>query len=117
MSDDTSTSRGGELDERTRALIEQAHQCGALPNIDDCLPYLNLGHMLSVLAGQQGNAPWMTAYPCLESPEEPSTYSYSQFSDMVNRAAMLLAREYGIGPGRTVAIAPISQAATAVLLF
>ena len=111
------SERSTAADPRIAASIEEAHRCEKLPNLDDCLPYRDFTLLWAALASRWGNRPWMTYYPCKEVGEQPSSLSFGEFSDLIDRVAALLANEYGISAGRTIALMTINQPITAAIYF
>ncbi|HVP10749.1 MAG TPA: AMP-binding protein [Phycisphaerae bacterium] len=104
-------------DAKTASWIEQAHHCEKLPSIDDCLPYRDLGAMWSTLVDRWADRPWMTYYPCNSAGEEPVRFTLGEFSDLIDRVAVLLENEYGISRGRTIALMTVNQPLTAAIYF
>ncbi len=49
---------------QTQALIDAAHRCDSLADIEEHLPYPNIGQMWASLAGQGGDRPWLGYYLC-----------------------------------------------------
>ncbi len=103
----------GEIDR----LIDSAQRCEALPDIDDYLPYRNLGEMWATLASQGADRPWMAYYPCEEAEETPECFTYGGFSELIDRVAMLLSNTYAVGDGGTVATLTINHPLTIALYF
>ncbi len=117
MTPDEPITRQQLEDTRTSAMIQAAHVCESLPNIDDCLPYRNFGDMWASLARQWPDRRWLAYYPCREVDENPEWFTFGRFSELVDRVAILLAREYRISAGCTIATMTVSQAFTAALYF
>lgn len=104
------------LDAATVALIERAHECSGVAAIDDHLPHQNFGSMWASLASEGADRLWMSYYPCVGE-ETPQTLTVGEFAESVERVAQLLAQEYGIGEGATVATLMINQPLTAAIYF
>ena len=117
MTEKSTTGRGESPDAQTAALVEAAHHCEALPTIDDYLPYRNFGDMWASLVSRWPERRWMAYYHCDEENEEPEWITYGQFSELLDRVAALLASEYHISAGCTIATMTISQTFTAALYF
>ncbi len=101
----------------TAALIEAAHRCDQLPVIDDYLPYRNFGDMWASLVSRWPERRWLGYYRCIEAEEEPEWLTFGQFSELLDRVAALMAGEYRISAGCTIAVMTITQTFTAALYF
>lgn len=113
----TSSGSSAAEDPKLETLVAQAHSCDALASIDDVLPYRNFGDMWGSLVRQWPDRRWMGYYPCDRDDEEPQWLTFGQFSELVDRVAALLADEYHISAGCTVATMTVSQTFTAALYF
>ncbi|MBI5765354.1 MAG: acyl--CoA ligase [Planctomycetes bacterium] len=110
-------SKAVSFDAATARLIEQAHRCDALPAIEDHLPYQNMGDLWHRLATDRADRPWMAYYPCAADNEEPTCFTFGQFSELIQRVACLLEHEYGIRAGGSVATLTINQPLTVAIYF
>ena len=104
-------------DEQLAERIAQAHRCDSLPSIDEHLPFRNLGDLWKEQAGLHGERLWMGFYPCVEVDEPVEWYTYEQFARLIDRVAVLLQSQYGIGPGKAVATLTVNQPITVALYF
>src|ERR1043166_4596136 len=117
MSQAAAGTMNDSFDEATAQLIQQAHRCSTLPVIEDHLPYRNIGEMWHDLATVRGDRHWMSYYSCSADVEEPDTYTFAQFGDLIDRVARLLTSKYGIRPGGSVATLTINQPLTVAIYF
>ncbi len=99
------------------ALVRRAHCCAGMPDIDGHLPYRNFGDMWASAASRWPERRWMAYYPCAEEDEDPEWVTYGGFSEMIDRVALLLASEYRISAGCTIATMTVTQTFTAALYF
>lgn len=105
------------FDAATAKLIDTAHVCEPLPTIDDELPFRSLGELWYAQGTQRVDQPWMTYYPCHADDETPTTYSYGAFLSLVERVAKVLANQYGVLPGGSIATLTINEPMTVAIYF
>lgn len=105
------------FDEPTAKRIEAAHRCATLPVIEEYLPFRNFGEMWESLAAAHGSRTWMTYYPCAADEETPTSCTFAEFAETIERVASLLSREYGIAAGGAVATLTINQPLTVAIYF
>ncbi|HUN80505.1 MAG TPA: class I adenylate-forming enzyme family protein, partial [Phycisphaerae bacterium] len=113
----TQHSTHSSFDEATGRLIEQAHRCATLPVMEDYLPYPNMGEMWHDLAMEEGDRLWLSYYPCAGDSEEAATFTFAQFGDLIERVARLLATQYDIRAGGSVATLTVNQPLTVAIYF
>jgi len=105
------------MDEATAALVEAAHACATLANIDDVLPVRNMGQLWARLAADHGERDWMHYYRCERDDETPVTLRFGQFAAYIERVAELLSRKYEIAAGASLATLTINQPLTVAVYF
>jgi len=105
------------FDARTAELIQQAHRCDTLPQVDEYLPFRNFGEMWSMHVAENADRLWMHYYPCETDDESPVRFTYGAFSELIDRVAALLRFDYAIGEGDSIATLTINQPLTIAIYF
>jgi len=101
----------------TARLVEQAHRCEAIPQVDDVLQFRSIGEMWFRRASEHGERTWMNYYLCNADAETPQRLTYEDFAEQIERVAGLLAGRFNIRPGDSVATLTLNQPLTVAIYF
>lgn len=98
-------------------LIRTAQRCEPLPAIDDYLPFRNFGDMWRQRVAEGAGDAWMSYYLCAADGEAPETFTYGQFSELIDQVALVLSGRFGITAGSSVATLLVNQPLTIAIYF